>query len=296
MGTLLSLSKFWTEFWLSMSEWGLLVFGLILSVGLVCEYRLEHNPPPGLKPPSKRRKRLKKVFEMLVIIGVAGEVFSDGGIFGFGSHLQTITERETAAGNERAGNAEKDAGLANERAANAELKVEELRKANDELETKIRPRRITMEQRTNFMALARFIPKIPVKIVIGQEGRDTEVFAKDLRETLTMAGFTANNNAGMLGVDRNPTLLEWDELWNTNSADLIFIEYGTNNFSTVYTPALAQFKNGQNVPMVESDQTDMLKIFGAISYCFQTVGIKTGWMNDSHNVNPGEVVILVPVK
>ena len=130
MGTLLLLSKFWTELWLSISEWGLLVFGLILSVGLVCEYRLEHNPPPGLKPPSKRRKRLKRIFEMLVIIGVAGEVFSDGGIFAFGSHLQTITEQETAAANVRAGNAEKDAGLANEHAANTELKVEELRKEN----------------------------------------------------------------------------------------------------------------------------------------------------------------------
>src|SRR5438034_10605055 len=84
---LLSFSKSSAAFWLGMSEWALLVFGALLVVGLIGEYRIDH----GKCPKFKKRKWL---FELFVIVGVAGELFGDGGIFLFSGHLQTIADRE----------------------------------------------------------------------------------------------------------------------------------------------------------------------------------------------------------
>ena len=47
---------------------------------------------------------------MFVIIGVAGELWADGGIFLFSSHLQTIADLEIAA-------LTREAGEANDRAS-----------------------------------------------------------------------------------------------------------------------------------------------------------------------------------
>lgn len=69
---------------LNVSEWALLGFGAVLVVGLVIEYRAEHG------------SRWMKFGEMLVIIGVAGELLGDGGIFLFSRHLQTISDLEIA--------------------------------------------------------------------------------------------------------------------------------------------------------------------------------------------------------
>ena len=46
---------------------------------------------------------------MLLVIGVAGELFADGGIFLFSRHLQTIADQEIADLTQEAGNAEKSA-------------------------------------------------------------------------------------------------------------------------------------------------------------------------------------------
>lgn len=83
MGTLFSLSKSATSIALDTSEVVLLLFGVLLTVGLIGEYAK-----------SERWKRHVKIFEMLVIIGVAGELLADGGIFLFSSHLQTIADQE----------------------------------------------------------------------------------------------------------------------------------------------------------------------------------------------------------
>jgi hypothetical protein len=98
MYTLFSLSKSGTLTALNLSESLLLLFGLLLVVGLIGEYA-----------ESDRWKKYVKVFEMCVIIGVAGELFADGGIFLFSSRLQTIADLEIAALSIEAGNAKESA-------------------------------------------------------------------------------------------------------------------------------------------------------------------------------------------
>jgi hypothetical protein len=98
MGTLFSLSKSATSIALDISEVALLLFGILLVAGLIGEYAK-----------SERWKKHVRVFEMLVIVGVAGELLADGGIFLFSSHLQTIADTEIAGLNNGAAQLRKQA-------------------------------------------------------------------------------------------------------------------------------------------------------------------------------------------
>ncbi len=91
MGMLGSVSKSAATFGLHVSEWLLLIFGLVLVVGLI-----------GELAKSDKWIRRKRLFELLVIVGVAGELFGDGGIFLFSEHLQAISGHEVAELNLRA--------------------------------------------------------------------------------------------------------------------------------------------------------------------------------------------------
>ena len=84
MGYFLSLSKPATTTGLKTSEWGLLVFGVILVLGVVGELKV-----PWWSVWVKR-------FEWIVLIGIAGELIADGGVFLFGSQLQNISDQEVA--------------------------------------------------------------------------------------------------------------------------------------------------------------------------------------------------------
>ena len=79
-----SLSKSTASVGLDLSEWALLVFGALLVGGLVIEFRAQHG------------SRWMKIGEVLVIIGVFGELMGDGGIFLFSRYLQKISDKEIA--------------------------------------------------------------------------------------------------------------------------------------------------------------------------------------------------------
>jgi Alanine-zipper, major outer membrane lipoprotein len=80
---------------------------------------------------SERWKRHVKTFEMLVIIGVAGELLADGGIFLFSSHLQTIADQEIADLTLTAGNAKASAENAAKAADRAKASADEARHKAD---------------------------------------------------------------------------------------------------------------------------------------------------------------------
>ncbi len=124
MGTLFPLSKSATSFWLDASEIALLVFGAVLVIGLV-----------GEVAKSDRWRRRLRVFELMVIIGVAGELIADGGIFLFSRHLQTISEAEYSGLNRQAADALKQAEIARKEADSFEFDIANARKeAADALE------------------------------------------------------------------------------------------------------------------------------------------------------------------
>ncbi len=105
MWTVFSLSKSALVIALDLSEWSLLIFGVLLAIGIVGEYAK-----------SAKWKARRRCFEVLVVIGVAGEIFADGGIFAFSRALQSLGDREigelerrTSDAKERAGKLETEA-------------------------------------------------------------------------------------------------------------------------------------------------------------------------------------------
>jgi hypothetical protein len=109
--SLFSLSKSATSGALNWSELGLFAFGVVLVVGLVGEYKV--------LPHSRRMK----LFEMFVIIGVAGELLADGGIFLFSHQLQVISDSEITEANKNARDAASSAKTAGEEADAAGIKA-----------------------------------------------------------------------------------------------------------------------------------------------------------------------------
>ena len=118
MGAFFSLSKSASLTALDVSEWALLVFGILLVIGLIIEYRAEHG------------SRWMKFGELLVIIGVAGELLGDGGIFLFSRHLQAIADHEIIE-------LTKEAGTAKDSAKTAHEEADTVKKETDELTTRL---------------------------------------------------------------------------------------------------------------------------------------------------------------
>ncbi|MGA8222527.1 MAG: hypothetical protein WB780_12805 [Candidatus Acidiferrales bacterium] len=129
-----------------MSEIALLLFGVMLVIGLVGEYA-----------ESEKWKKREKIFKLLVIIGVAGELFADGGVFLFSAHLQTISDAEVATLNKEAGEARRDA-------ADAQLHTAKL-------EQRLADRHVTLEQRKKMLGIlsARSGPRASVTFLTPAE-------------------------------------------------------------------------------------------------------------------------------
>jgi hypothetical protein len=115
IGTLFSLSKSAILTILNVSEWALLIFGAVLVVGLIIEYHAQHG------------SRWMKFGEMLVIVGVAGELLGDGGIFLSSRRLQIVADQEIADLAREVGNAKLALATQQERAAKAERELLEER-------------------------------------------------------------------------------------------------------------------------------------------------------------------------
>jgi hypothetical protein len=111
------LSKSETSTLLGISEIALLGFGVVLVIGLV-----------GEVAKSDKWKKRVRLFEMLVIIGVAGELIADGGVFLFSRHLQTISEAEYSGLNKQAADAYKQAEVARKEADSFELDIAKAKK------------------------------------------------------------------------------------------------------------------------------------------------------------------------
>ncbi len=100
MDTLSSLSRGSTLSWLHASEVFLFIAGIILAVGIIGEIKTPAWSLPRL------RSRLH-AFEIMVLIGVMGELLGDGGVFLFSEHLQALSDAELQAAVIQAGNAQK---------------------------------------------------------------------------------------------------------------------------------------------------------------------------------------------
>jgi len=133
------LSKAATEWLLALSEVSLLVFGILLVVGLIGEFKEELLRRKLIRWFGRKNIRLTfglrpfiKICELFVIIGVAGELFADGGIFLFSHHLQTISDKEVSVANERAEAARVKAALVESNNLSLEVSIRQLARQYDQ--------------------------------------------------------------------------------------------------------------------------------------------------------------------
>jgi hypothetical protein len=169
------------------------------------------NNSKGVTSVKWRREKLKKKFEFLLIIGIAGEVgclpFSlyesasankAAGVamqYAANSSSNSVQVLAQVAGlNKEAADARVIAGKANERAANTESNNLALRSVVLELEAKSRWRTITPEQEKAFIELTKNNLKLPIRVRMG-DGSSAEVksFGARIRAVLDKAGFVETN-------------------------------------------------------------------------------------------------------
>lgn len=213
MGTFWPMSKGATSVALDISEFALLIFGVVLVIGIVGEYAK-----------SERWKRWLRLFEIFVTIGVSGELLADGGIFLFSSRLQTISDWEVAqlndkaeaarleqerlrtdnlrlthdtevaradaaAANERASEAEARSKDAEARAAEANQKAEQERLERVKIEEARADRRLSAEQLAAMVAKLRILPPSDVGIIRWTPSLETRRFANDICDAFEQAGW-----------------------------------------------------------------------------------------------------------
>jgi hypothetical protein len=189
-----------------------------------------------------------------------------------------------------------------------ELQVAILTSNNLVLQKELLPRIITTKQMEDFKLYMTFVSKkTPVRISIGPEGFDTETFGKQLRDTLSYAGFTNTPECGVWGLYRDATRCIAIPTGDTNltipDAEIIF--YSTNEadftrtnggeFIMPYNYHKSPFTNFENIPVV-LDSDSSKQTFNAIGLGLKQIGLNVPWVPENQWVKSNEFEIFIPIK
>jgi hypothetical protein len=164
------------------SEISLMIGGFIVVVGLIGEY-------------VERWKHYLKVFEVMVILGVAIELIADGGIYVFSERVQEIADLQVATLERESSNAKKMAAEAMERASANERETARIKNTNLALESDLlrlrlqaQPRRLSTAQRDEMSAKFKGTTHA---VMIYSKMNDQEAFdfANDLDSVFRAAGW-----------------------------------------------------------------------------------------------------------
>ena len=201
------------------SEIVLLIFGAVLTAGLVGEY-LEHK--------SDWWKRKLKVFEMCVIIGVLGELLADGAIFSVTQRLQELSDREVATLNKKADDAnalakgyesqiesaKKDATKAVQGAIQNALDLAAQQRKTEELGAKVADRTIPADERKKLVAcLAQRPGHVEIKAISDAEAIQ---YAEQWYQLFSDAKWDTTDPSGM----RVAIVMIGGEFWTGVRVDL----------------------------------------------------------------------------
>lgn len=205
MGTLFPLSKSGTSLALGISEIALLLFGIVLVVGLIGEYRDAWKP-------------WIKIFEMLVIIGVAGELLADGGIFVFSTRLQMIADQEIAKLTKEAGDAKISADGAALAASSAKDSSDKSKEKADAVEKQANALALRLESASRQLG--------QLENNIGAQGPRAKLLAKVAPELAMKLAPFAGQRVGLFvcgqqGVAEQETIDIWGAIANILGTDTV---------------------------------------------------------------------------
>jgi len=161
------------------------------------------------------------------------------------------------------------------------------------LELRAQPRSITARQLEKFIFLTERIPKIPVNIIIGPEGEDTETYALQLRRMFTYAGFTTDKEAArhLWGITRIPNLFTGITGTNSDWDDLEFI--GESDEPVKYSFRGERTNDLQRIILSPNETNEVPQ---AMDFIFKQIGIKAHWINHPELITPGELTIFIPLR
>jgi hypothetical protein len=263
---------------------GILLVVLAVAGEVICDWNRKKN----------LKERLKKAFGMLLVAGLILEIVEAARADRDVAVANLEAKRagtNAAASYERAAVAEREAGQANERAANTESN-------NFVLQKQMQPRIITMEQVTNFIFLTAKVPKIPIKICIGQESAETETFAYQFRDMFNQAGFKLDSSAGLFGITRRPDFRMVMPINRNDYGDIYFITMNTNWNGVVAYPLNVEITNGLTRPIITNGD-NVEAVYEGIQFALGQINIDTKrYISDTNSVfvNSGEFGFLVPDK
>lgn len=221
----------------------------------------------GWAAPKNRREVLEKFCAVLLVVGLVVEIVE-----------ASKEDKQIATANVLAAQANEVAGKANERAAEiekTEAMIEQtnllLRSNFIALKMQNEPRHITPEQLTNFVFLTEKVTKIPITVSIGPNGFDTETFAFQLRQMLSMAGF-GTNKGDVWGIEHSPTRLSAHLIGTPSPGNFDLTLLIPSKSSDAYRSAIFHysFTNGFRRP--DDPSTNEATIWSELGYIFKLDG------------------------
>lgn len=188
------------------------------------------------------------------------------------------------------------------------LRVEKLRQKNDALEARVHERTITDVQSNLFIRLMKNYPKIPIKVFVGWEDRETYRYATQIRQLLDAAGYRDNgdgvircqhtdingqtNNAVNFMFYLKPGLVDAPFVYpdKTNG------EYGALMPNPKIYPAKVALFSGLPIAFNVSTNDPVAYADGILLYvdmAFSNIGIHGNEIKGNALLKPGEVGIFV---
>ncbi len=204
-------------------EWVGYISTAIVFIGCVGEFIAEFTHLPKSVDVEKKLARLSLV---VLILGIAGELFS-------AVRTSQVSGQIIANIEERAADAEQKAGEANREAARLTKVAEDERVARVQIEEALAPRRLTTKQRSAISStLSRFSGQ-PVTAIHNTFDVEAAVFAAEIVSTLKLAKWTMST-VGVSG-----PLFRWAQAPSVPVTG-IFVEAATDSRSQLAARALSR--------------------------------------------------------
>lgn len=173
-----------------------------------------------------------------------------------------------------------------------------------ELQAEAGPRIITDKQISDFMALTKDYPKMPIEVFVGAADNETVRFAREINDMLKQAGYGMTNKDIM---HTSPTVAGLTEITNTVNLSqfaVFSIIGGHTNGEFLYGPLVWDQKIGttNSVPRIPGQMTKTNTpelhnaIFVCVAWAFNQIGLTNYLHLDNVEFKTNEFAIFVPLK
>jgi hypothetical protein len=304
--------------WLIIWEWFATIGFAVVIAGVFIE-GVEHFRKFPKKEKS-RKKHIEKIGWFLVVAGLAAEFLGDHAAKRISDREAARLNREAGDARKIAGDAELEAGKANERAALIESNSLVLRSNVVALEDKILhvknaipPRQISEKQRQLFISTLintnNVSPKIPIKVIVGENDKEAEDFAVAIRKMLTDSGYGTNEEqvVKIQNPKLKPTSNDAPDSWpaifvifaTEDNGEKIPMTDGHFGFGSIgiFNPTTATISaelTNPNVPTVYRYTANPNDIISGICEIFDYMGFRCSEILKSGMLKPGEVGFYIP--